>query len=108
MKKKKIIYKINKIIRITLYISLFVFTTIMIGFTILSYKLDYSIPTIETIELYDSENNKILSYSNGKKKSYVKLNQISNYVIDAFISIEDKRYFDNIEKGVERLWEILL
>lgn len=95
MKKKKIVYKINKIIRITLYISLFVFTTIMIGFTILSYKLDYSIPTIETIELYDSENNKILSYSNGKKKSYVKLNQISDYVIDAFISIEDKRYFDH-------------
>lgn len=95
MKKKKLIYKINKVIRITLFTSLFIFTIITLGFTILSYKLDYSIPTIETIELYDSENNKILSYSNGKKKSYVKLESISHYIIDAFISIEDKRYFDH-------------
>ena len=46
MKKKKLKYRINKVIRITLFTSLFIFTFITLGFTILSYKLDYSIPTI--------------------------------------------------------------
>ena len=95
MKKKKIIYKINKIIRISLYISIIIFSTITIGFIILANSLDYTIPEIETIILYDKDNNEYLSYSNGKKKSYVKLEDINDYLIDAFISIEDKRYFDH-------------
>ena len=95
MKNKKIIYKINKIIKTSLYISIIVFSTIMIGFIILASTLDYEIPKIETIVLYDNENNEYLSYSNGKKKSYVRLDNISPYLIDAFISIEDKRYFDH-------------
>lgn len=95
MKKKKIIYQINKIIRITLNTCLIIFTLIVMGFIIISSTLDYEIPTIETIELYDNTNVKYLSYSNGKKKSYVKLDNISNYVINAFISIEDKRFFDH-------------
>lgn len=95
MKKKKIILKINKIIRISLYISIIVFSSIMIGFIILANSLDYTIPEIETIVLYDKDNNEYLSYSNGKKKSYVNLENISPYLIDAFISIEDKRYFDH-------------
>ncbi|MBE6131480.1 MAG: penicillin-binding protein [Erysipelotrichaceae bacterium] len=93
MKKKKIIYKINKIIRISLYISIIIFSTITIGFIILANSLDYTIPEIETIILYDKDNNQYLSYSNGKKKSYVALDNINDYLIDAFISIEDKRYF---------------
>lgn len=95
MKKKKIIHKINKIIRISLYISITVFSSIMIGFIILANSLDYTIPEIETVILYDKDNNEYLSYSNGKKKSYVKLENINSYLIDAFISIEDKRYFDH-------------
>lgn len=95
MKKKKIIYKINKIIRTFLFISLFSFSSIMIGFIILSSTLDYEIPEIETIELYDNNNNKYLSYSNGKKKSYVRLNNISQHLMNAFLSIEDKRFFDH-------------
>ncbi len=95
MKKKKLIYKINKIIRITLNTCLIIFTTIVMGFIILSSTLDYEIPKIETIELYDSNNVKYLSYSNGKKKSYVRLDNINEYVINAFISIEDKRFFDH-------------
>ena len=95
MNKKKIVYKINKIIRITLYISITIFSSLMIGFIILSNTLDYTIPEIETIVLYDKNNNEYLSYSNGKKKSYVNLENINQYLIDAFISIEDKRYFDH-------------
>ena len=95
MKKKKIIHKINKIIRISLYISITVFSSIMIGFIILANSLDYTIPEIETVILYDKDNNEYLSYSNGKKKSYVKLENINSYLIDAFISIEDKLYFDH-------------
>lgn len=93
--KKKIIYKINKIIRISLFTSLSIFSLLMIGFIILSSTLDYSIPEIETIVLYDQNDTKYLSYSNGKKKSYVNLDNISPYLIEAFISIEDKRYFNH-------------
>ena len=57
MNKKKIVYKINKIIRITLYISITIFSSLMIGFIILSNTLDYTIPEIETIVLYDKNNN---------------------------------------------------
>ena len=95
MKNKKIIYKINKIIKTSLYISIIVFSTIMIVLIILASTLYYEIPKIETIVLYNNENNEYLSYSNGKKKSYVRLDNISPYLIDAFISIEDKRYFDH-------------
>lgn len=93
--KKKIIYKINKIIRVSLFISLSLFSIITLSFIILSSTLDYSIPKIETIVLLDNDGTKYLSYSNGKKKSYVNLENINPYLINAFISIEDKRYFNH-------------
>ena len=95
MSKKKLIYRINKIIRIVLFTSLSIFSVIMLSFIIIASFLDYSIPEIETIELYDQNNEKFLSYSNGKKKSYISLDKISPYTIDAFISIEDKRFFNH-------------
>ena len=76
MKKKKIINKINKIIRISLYISITIFSTIIIGFIILANSLDYTIPEIETIVLYPKggvspfQEKQMLSYINSKAKAF--------------------------------------
>ena len=72
-----------------------IFVGIIITFCILTYNIKHVMPQISTIELYDLDNNKYLSYSNNKKQSYVKLDSINDYLINAFISIEDKRFYDH-------------
>lgn len=87
--------KILKIIKVFIISSTILLSIFMMFLVIVTHNMDYKMPEIMNIELYDSNNNKYLSYSNGKKQSYVKLNNISNYLIDAFISIEDKRFYDH-------------
>lgn len=89
-KNKKII---NKIIRWGLGISTLVFVGVIIAFCVITYNLNYTMPQITNIELYDSKGVKYLSYSNNKKQSYVKISDISPYIQKAFISIEDKRFY---------------
>ena len=91
----KFLKKILKISRITLGIVIIISTLILISFSIISYKLSYDIPPIVNIELYDNQGNKFLSYTNGRKQSYVKLQNIDKDVINAFISIEDKRFYEH-------------
>lgn len=93
MKTKKLFHIIFNISKIFLSFSILIFCGIIIFFCITTFNLTEQIPEISTIELYDSDGNKYLSYSNNKKKSYVKLENISPYVIDAIISIEDKRFY---------------
>lgn len=88
--KKHLILKITKWL---VAISTICFITIIIGFCIITYNLNYTMPQISNIELYDNNNVKYLSYSNNKKQSYVKLKEISPYLQKAFISIEDKRFY---------------
>lgn len=87
--------KILKITRIALGIVIIFSTIILISFSIINYKLSYDIPPIINIELYDNKGVKFLSYTNGRKQSYVKLDNISKNIIDSFISIEDKRFYDH-------------
>lgn len=91
--------KILKISKILLVVFVFLAAAIVISFSIINYNLKYEMPQILTIELYDKNNNKYLSYSNNNKQTYVTLDKISNYVIDAFISIEDKRFYNH--QGVD-------
>lgn len=91
--KKKFKYKVNKFLRITLYISLFLFTGVMFTLIIASSTLDFNIPQIETIKIYDNKGEILTTYSNGRRKSYIELSEISNDAINAFLSIEDKRYY---------------
>lgn len=90
MKKK--FWKILKVFFIVI-ISLLSVSCLTIA--IVTSNMDYRIPEIMNVELYDDEGEKYLSYSNGKKQSYVKLNNISQNLINAFISIEDKRFYNH-------------
>ena len=96
---KKTLKLILKISRISLAIVIILFTGVIIAFSIINYKISYEIPPVINIELYDNQNNKYLSYTNGKKQSYIKLENISENLINAFISIEDKRYYEH--QGVD-------
>ena len=49
-----------------------------------------------------------MSYSNGKKQSYVKLNNVSDYLINAFISIEDKKFYSHHGIDLKRIGGALL
>ncbi len=90
--KKELILKITKYFVAFCTIC---FIGIVITFCIITYNLNYTMPQITNIELYDNNNTKYLSYSNNKKQSYVKLDQISLYLQEAFICIEDKRFYDH-------------
>lgn len=98
--KKRII---NKVLRWIVGISTIVFIGIVITFCIITYNLNYTMPQITNIELYDSNGTKYLSYSNNKKQSYVKIDNISPYVQKAFISIEDKRFYKHHGVDVIRI-----
>ena len=86
----------------------FIFTTIVVTFCILTYNLNHTMPQITNIELYDNEGNKYLSYSNNKKQTYIKLEDISPYLQNAFISIEDKRFYDHHGVDIIRIFGALL
>ncbi len=58
-------------------------------------------PLINIVKLYDDNNTEYLSLANNKKQSYVKLDDISGYLIDAFISLEDKKFYSH--SGVDFL-----
>ena len=104
-KKKRIIFRTLKII---LMVSTISFIGIVIAFCIITHNLNYTMPQITNIELYDSNNNKYLSYSNNKKQSYIKLDKVSPYLIKAFISIEDKRFYDHHGVDIIRIGGALI
>lgn len=88
-------------VKYLLIISLLGFLLLFVFLSIYAKRFQYSIPEILNIELYDNKGNKYLSLSNGNKQSYVGLENISPYLIDAFISIEDKKFYNH--KGIDIL-----
>lgn len=84
-----------KLSKVLLIISVFVFFVIVVTFTVANTRLKYDIPFISSVELYDQNEYKFLTISNNKKQSFVPLNEISPFLIDAFISIEDKRFYQH-------------
>lgn len=94
-KKQKII----AFVYVFLLLNLLLFITIGITFLIINHNLKYEMPEIINVELYDENNVKYLSYSNNRKQSYVKLSQINKNLINAFLSIEDKRFYEH--RGVD-------
>lgn len=87
--------KFNHVLKRIMIYVLFFNSLLFLGFLLFSLTLDVEIPEIETIELVDRNNVKFLSFSNGKKKSYIKLEELSDITISSFLSIEDKRFYSH-------------
>lgn len=101
----------RKIFKIIKFLILFITLITSISFltiAIVTSNMSYQIPEIMNVELYDDSGKKYLSYSNGKKQSYVKIDNISNNLINAFISIEDKRFYDHHGVDIIRIGGALL
>ncbi|MGN1296098.1 MAG: transglycosylase domain-containing protein, partial [Bacilli bacterium] len=97
MKKTyRIILKISKYLLI-IFLSLSVIASL--SFIFLSRKLDYKLPTHTSYDVYDRNGEFFFTITNGNKQSYVTLEEVDNDLINAFISIEDKRFFKH--KGVD-------
>ena len=83
--------KLKKIIKVPLYLLIF-FTTTYIGiYLVASITKKLDINTSNGYYLYDT-NNKLM---NGTSDQWVKLNNISNNLINATISIEDKKFYNH-------------
>lgn len=88
--------KYNIILKITKYCLIFVLlltSFIIITFILYSRNLDFSLPEKRTIDVYDANGDYFFSISNGNKQSYCTLEEMPSDLINAFISIEDKRFF---------------
>lgn len=90
MKRK--FFKILKVFFISITL---IITVSCLTIAIVTTNMNYQMPEIMNVELYDDVGKKYLSYSNGKKQSYIKIDNISQNLINAFISIEDKRFYDH-------------
>ena len=90
------------ILKILKYIFIFVILIVIIligGFLYYSSRLDYKIPKIVNVEVYDKNGEKFLALNNDSKQNYVKLEDIDQDIIDAFLSIEDKKFYKH--KGID-------
>lgn len=101
----------KKLLKITKY--LFIFTLFLMIFfvsifIVYSRKLDYKIPTILNVEVYDTNGELYLTLNNDNKQNYVKLDQIDQKIIDAFISIEDKKFYNHSGIDIVRMGGALL
>ena len=92
------------ILRIAKYTFLVILSTfIIVVFVFIYYasKLEFNLPKIVDITVYDNEQNLFLTLNNEKKQTYVTLENISPHIKNAIISIEDKKFYEH--KGIDVL-----
>ena len=84
-----------KTVRTLFKICLFLFISgiiIMTGLYIYSYlSPKITLNTANSIQIYDNENN--IAYQGSGNQEWVKLDEISSYVKEAMVSVEDKNFF---------------
>lgn len=101
----------RKLLKITKYLFILtliiMFITVSI-FVIYSQRLDYKIPKMMNIEVYDRNGNLFMSLNNDNKQRYAKLEDIDKKIIDAFISIEDKKFYQHTGIDIIRIGGALL
>lgn len=100
--------KLLKIFKIFIIITTIVLTLSCLTISIITTNMNYHMPEIINVELYDDSGKKYLSYSNGKKQSYVTIDNISENLINSFISIEDKRFYQHHGIDIIRIGGALL
>ena len=105
VKKMKILLKITKYLFI---IFLILFITLFSGIIYFSKKLDYTIPETISVKIYDNDNNLIEEVNNLNKRNYIKLDEISANLINAFLSIEDKDFYNHKGINIKRIIGALL
>lgn len=103
--KKYIILQITKYVFIAFLLSTITITTLLIVY---SNRFNYTIPNIEQVYIYDSNGNLFLSLNNNSRKSYAKISDIDQKIIDAFISIEDKAFYTHKGINIKRIIGALL
>ena len=85
MKKLKFLYKLTIFFMIT-------FTVIISClYTYAYFSPKITLNSANALSLYDNENNLILQTSNNKK--WANINEISNDLLNATISVEDKNFY---------------
>lgn len=86
----KFLYKLVKVA----FVFMIVITIFFVGLYLYAVSLPkININNVNNISIYDKENDIIFS-GNGNKE-WISLNNISNYLIDATISTEDKRFYNH-------------
>lgn len=101
----------KKLLKITKYlfiITLLIMVAFVSIFIIYSRKLDYKIPTILNVEVYDKHGDLFLTLNNDNKQNYVQIEDIDQKIIDAFISIEDKKFYKHAGIDIARIGGALL
>jgi len=92
------------ILKLTKYLFLIIISIIIILIAIFIYysqKLNFEIPKMVDVELYDQNEMQYLTLNNEEKKSYIALTEINQNIINCIISVEDKKFFKH--KGIDIL-----
>ena len=100
MRLLKIMLKLTKYLFI---IFIIILIAIVIIFFKYSKKLDYEMPKKHTITILDNNENYFFEINNANKQSYVKLNEVDQDLINAFISIEDKNFYTHKGISIKRI-----
>ena len=90
------------LLRLTKYLfvlTIAIFIIIVFIFVYYSQKIDFKLPEMVDVKIYDSENKVFLTLNNENKQSYIKLEDISQNIIDCIISVEDKKFYSH--KGID-------
>lgn len=101
MKKSIVILGFISSILLTISISLIFLTYILTKNAVLDHtKL---IKTTQTIEIYSNNGNLIDKKSSGLGGEYIKLNSLNDYTKNAFIAVEDKRFYSHNGIDIKRI-----
>lgn len=99
------------ILKTTKYIFIFtiiILVAIVIIFFKYSKNLDYSMPEKNTITILDKNNDYFFEINNANKQTYIEINNIDQDIINAFISIEDKNFYNHRGISIKRIGGALL
>ena len=95
MKNRKFWKILLQITKYTFIVFILVFTILFVSLFIYSKKLNYELPKVIDIEIYDNNENLLFKKNNTSNKNYVYFKDINHSIIDAFLSIEDKDYYSH-------------
>ncbi len=100
MKILKVMLKFTKYLFI---IAIIILIGLVIIFVKYSKKLQYEMPKKNTITILDNNNNYFFEINNANKQSYININDIDQDLINAFITIEDKNFYNHQGISLKRI-----